>query len=102
VFQLLLPNQLGGPTMTADEVAAAVRSQTRRDILAGIIGGERAASPAQQAVLAAMLDIATAPDTPIRAKAVRFAALSTAARHAWLVKHLPALRTGRLTLAQLP
>lgn len=101
VFHLLLPNQLGGPTMTAGTMAAAVRTETRRDILAGIIG-DPATSPAQQAVMAAMLNTATAPDTPIGAKAVRFAALSTAVRHAWLVEHLPALRTGRLTLAQLP
>jgi hypothetical protein len=88
--------------MTADTMAAAVRTETRRDILAGIIGGDSATSQAQQAVMAAMLNIATAPDTPIGAKAVRFAALSTAVRHAWLVEHLAALRTGRLTLAQLP
>ena len=43
-----------------------------------------------------------APGTPAYAAAERFAALPAAARHAWLVKHLAALRAGRLTLAQLP
>ena len=32
----------------------------------------------------------------------RFAALSAAARHAWLAAHLAALRAGHITLAQLP
>jgi hypothetical protein len=39
---------------------------------------------------------------PVYAAARRFAALPAAARHAWLAAHLPALRAGRLTLAQLP
>jgi hypothetical protein len=52
--------------------------------------------------MAAMLDTAADPDTPIGAKALRFAALPTATRHAWLAEHLPALRAGRLTLADLP
>jgi hypothetical protein len=39
---------------------------------------------------------------PIYAAAVRFAALPAATRHAWLAAHLPALRAGHLTLAQLP
>jgi hypothetical protein len=43
-----------------------------------------------------------APGTPAYAAAERFAALPPAARHAWLVQHLAALRAGRLTLAQLP
>jgi hypothetical protein len=40
---------------------------------------------------------------PAMAEAVtRFAALSPAARHAWLAAHLAALRAGHITLAQLP
>jgi hypothetical protein len=40
---------------------------------------------------------------PAMDKAVtRFAALSPAARHAWLAAHLAALRAGHITLAQLP
>jgi hypothetical protein len=43
-----------------------------------------------------------APGTPAYAAAERFAALPAAVRHAWLVRHLAALRAGQLTLAQLP
>ena len=43
-----------------------------------------------------------APGTPAYDAAERFAALPPAARHAWLVRNLAALRAGRLTLAQLP
>jgi len=32
----------------------------------------------------------------------RFAALPSVTQHAWLVRHLPDLRAGRITLAQLP
>jgi hypothetical protein len=39
---------------------------------------------------------------PVYAAARRLAALPTAARHAWLAAHLAALRSGQLTLAQLP
>ena len=39
---------------------------------------------------------------PVYAAARRFAALPAGTRHAWLAAHLAALRSGRLTLAQLP
>jgi hypothetical protein len=39
---------------------------------------------------------------PVYAAARRLAALPPAARHAWLAAHLGALRSGQLTLAQLP
>jgi hypothetical protein len=39
---------------------------------------------------------------PVYAAAQRLAALSPAARHAWLAAHLGALRSGQLTLGQLP
>ena len=39
---------------------------------------------------------------PVYAAARRLAALPAAARHAWLAFHLAAIRSGRLTLAQLP
>jgi hypothetical protein len=46
---------------------------------------------------------ATEPATgPVYAAARRLAALPPAARHAWLAAHLGALRSGHLTLAQLP
>ena len=40
--------------------------------------------------------------TPVAAAAERFAALPASVRHAWLVRHLAALRAGQITLAQLP
>jgi hypothetical protein len=43
-----------------------------------------------------------APGTPAYAAAVHFAGLPAPVRHAWLVQHLPALRAGHVTLAQLP
>jgi hypothetical protein len=43
-----------------------------------------------------------APGSPASAAADRFAALPTAARHAWLAAHLPALRAGQITLAEIP
>jgi hypothetical protein len=39
---------------------------------------------------------------PADEAARRFAALPSAARHAWLARHLAALRAGRITLGQLP
>ena len=42
------------------------------------------------------------PRGPVYAAARRFAALPAAARHAWLDTHLGALRSGQLTLGQLP
>jgi hypothetical protein len=48
-------------------------------------------------------DHAPAPAAgPVYAAARRLAALPPAARHAWLAAHLGALRSGQLTLAQLP
>jgi hypothetical protein len=43
-----------------------------------------------------------APGSPVYAAATRFAALPAAARHAWLLAHLAALRAGQITLEQLP
>jgi hypothetical protein len=43
-----------------------------------------------------------APGSPAFAAARRFAALPAPARHAWLVRHIAALRAGQVTLAQLP
>jgi hypothetical protein len=78
--------------------------------------GPAAGTPAQQAVVLALLQKAgTATQTgggpensqhakaeQVAAAARRFAALPAATRHAWLAAHLAALRAGRITLAQLP
>jgi len=45
---------------------------------------------------------ALAPGSPGYAAAQRFAAQPATARHAWLMRHLPALRAGQITVAQLP
>jgi hypothetical protein len=144
VFHLVLPDQLPGPTMTTSELAAEVRSNDGRSILAGVIGGPGAiggpgvfrgpgaisgpgaihaqpafASQAQQAVMSALMKAAgvapsasfapgaprpstVVPSPPVISAAQRFAALPPAVRHTWLVRHLAALRAGRVTLAQLP
>jgi hypothetical protein len=58
--------------------------------LQGLLGGSTSGSTAQS------------PAGPVYAAARRFAALPAAARHAWLDTHLAALRSGQLTLGQLP
>jgi len=58
--------------------------------LQGLIGGSASGNPAQP------------PAGPVYVAARRFAALPAAARHTWLAAHLAALRSGQLTLGQLP
>ena len=120
VFHMLLPFQLPGPAPS--EVAAAVRSTAGPAIVASVVGDGPGATPAQRAVAAALRTSAHLPQAvlrsapsrqrpsgviiplpaPVQAAARRFAALPAPARHAWLVRHLAALRAGRITLAQLP
>jgi hypothetical protein len=67
---------------------------------------------AQQAIKAAVAQVVGVPPdsgvpplppgSPADAAAKRFAALPAAARYAWLVDHLTALRTGQITLGELP
>jgi hypothetical protein len=122
VFRMLLPFQLPGPTMTTSEFAAAVRSTAGPDLVADVIGDSPSATPAQRAVAAALRTSAGLPEAvlrsaptrqqpsgaivplpaPVQAAALRFAALPAPDRHAWLVRHLAALRAGRIILAQLP
>ncbi|MEU4475336.1 hypothetical protein [Micromonospora sp. NPDC023888] len=98
VFHLLLPHQ----TATA-EFVAELRVDALQSIVNSVVGGGRNASPAQQAVTEAILGTSTlAPGSPAAAAAQRLAALPAAARHAWLVEHVAALRAGQLTLEQLP
>jgi hypothetical protein len=99
--------------------------QVRLGFAQAFVGaGNGSGSPAQQAVLAALLRgagipfaaqpalIATTkngpgpppgPATgPVYAAAQRLATLPAAARYAWLAAHLAALRAGRLPLKELP
>jgi hypothetical protein len=64
--------------------------QWAQEDLQGLVGGSGSGSPAQS------------PAGPVYAAARRIAALPAAARHAWLAAHLAALRSGQLTLGQLP
>jgi hypothetical protein len=120
VFHLLLPDQLPGPTMSISESAKVLRSTAGPGIVASVIGDGPGASQAQHAVAAGLMMAAGLPQSPpsapgmqqptatvplpvpVQSAARRFAALPASARHAWLVQHLPALRAGRITLAQLP
>jgi hypothetical protein len=63
--------------------------------------------PASLAILAAGRTLGRGfaqvyPSAALQAAASRFAALPMATRHAWLTRHLAALRAGRITLAQVP
>jgi len=95
--------------------AAALIDSIRTDFVTTYIAGSGAyvlttGTPAQRAVEMALLKAAGVqkpphvppPPAAVSAAASRFAVLSAAARHAWLEAHLPALRAGHVTLAQLP
>ena len=113
---LRLPlGDLGLPIPVSD--GAIFEQQVQLLAVHAFVGaGEGVGSPPQQAVQAALLTRAGVPLSaqagltafsqtfapPVRAAAERFAALSPAARHAWLAHHLAVLRSGGLTLAQLP
>jgi hypothetical protein len=109
----------------APETATVFADQLRLLAVHAFVGaGARAGTSAQQAVQAALVRDAGVPFAtqtqvmltsglpswaqaggppgPVYAAARRLAALPAAARHAWLAAHLAALRSGRLTLAQLP
>jgi hypothetical protein len=78
--------------------------------IAGGDANDNGGTPAQQAVESVLLTAAGGqpgsgqpqPGPAVSAAAARFAALPDAERHAWLAAHLPALRAGHLTLAQVP
>jgi len=106
------------------ETEALFADQLRALSVHAFVGaGNGIGTPAQQAVQAALLlrvgvpfavqanvmDAGNGPGPPpppttgpVYAAARRLAALPPAARHAWLAAHLGALRSGHLTLAQLP
>jgi hypothetical protein len=157
-MRILLPDQLGGPTLTTSQLAAQAASSTAPEILARVVGNGSGVTPAQQAVWTGLLFAAgqkavVGGPTPERvigppgivspgsgspgrgsraagspgpgsagsgsaaagyqellapkgsqafAVALRFRALPAAVRYRWLMTHLPALRAGRITLAQIP
>jgi hypothetical protein len=118
----LNPNVL--PLVAGIDLTGELRSPVAATIIRAMIyGGHRADGPAQRAIAAAMLKVAgvpliapaqanvrqpgngvpgPAPGSPTYAAAVRFAGQPAPVRHAWLAAHLPALRAGRITLAEIP
>jgi hypothetical protein len=113
VSHLVLPDQLPVAPMTPVQLASQLDASYGPQLVASVIGDGPGASEAQNAVAAALLLAAhdgpdasrtpgLAPGTPAYLAAERFAALPGPVRHAWLVRNLPALRAGRITLAQLP
>src|SRR5690242_17447817 len=87
---------LGG----ADQSAGAAPSQAELAVIAGSVRFPPSVESRDLAPLYGQL--LPEPGSPASLAAKRFAALSPAARHAWLAAHLAALRAGRVTLAQLP
>jgi hypothetical protein len=129
VFPVVLADQLPGPAMTAAQIADQAASMYTEALISGVTGAGPAASPAQNAVARAVLTAAgahgstvisqngqatcgtgvpgagrleVAPGTPAYAAAERFAALPASVRHAWLMRHIAALRAGQVTLEQIP
>jgi hypothetical protein len=123
-----LPDQVPGqPGVTAAQFTADLQDTLGLRLISDLVlgGTARATAPsqAQLAVIAALVRPGTvwlgpadarpggqglygvlvpAPGSPGAAAARRFAALPAAAKHAWLAEHLPALRAGRVSLAELP
>ncbi len=110
---------LGSPGRTDN---ASWRAGFQQDFLTAYLSNPATftPTPAQQAVITALMAAAGSPaplfgqadhssgqpigatPTQIAAAAARFQALTPAARHAWLAANLAPLRTGRITLAQVP
>jgi hypothetical protein len=111
---------LPGQGHTTTELIRELRGQVAPMILDALLGGDQQDTTsgqgqgvlARQAIKAALAQVAgvppdsgqssPAPSGPYHAAVTRFAALPAAARHAWLVGHLSALRAGRITLSEIP
>jgi hypothetical protein len=128
-MMLPVPGQLNGPYFTTSQLAGEVGDSIAPAVVASFVGEGSGGSAAQQAVAAALLwdaglgaqieETGQAPPcsgprcgsgtaggldrgSPGYAAARRFARLPLIVRRAWLAQHLTALRSGRITLAQLP
>jgi hypothetical protein len=129
VFPMVLADQLPGLAVTPAQIADQTARMYTESLVSGVTGAGPAASPAQNAVARAVMTAAgvhgltvidqngqatcgtdapgagrleVAPGTPAYAAAERFAALPASVRHAWLVRHIAALRAGQITLEQIP
>jgi hypothetical protein len=111
------PTALGGAS-----AREYLRTQAASEILTAILGAPTDANPAGEAVtygLLTAMGIPTgvnpdpvagtgigvtgpAPGSAVATAAQSFAALPAAVRSAWLISHLAALRSGHITLAELP
>jgi hypothetical protein len=101
VYWIVLPDQFDGPTTGVSDTAKMVERQAVDGIVTAAVGP--GTDPAQQAVRAVLLGRrGVVAGSPVDDAAIRFAALPTATRHAWLVAHAADLRAGRITLGQLP
>jgi hypothetical protein len=65
-----------------------------------IVRGGTLGDPAQAAIEAAFLHNAGSLPSPAAEAANRFAALAPSVQHAWLLTHLPALRSGHIALGR--
>jgi hypothetical protein len=64
--------------------------------------GDTIGDPTQAAIEAALLHDPGSLPSPAAEAANRFAAVAPNLQRAWLAAHLPALRAGHITLAQIP
>ena len=128
-YRMLLPDQLNGQFLTTSQMADQVRDSIGPAVVASFVGDGSRASAAQQAVAAALSwDVGLPAGTeatgqappcsgtrcgsgaagnlergsPADAAARRFVALPLTVRRGWLAQHLTALRSGRITLEQVP
>jgi hypothetical protein len=87
---------LGG----SGRAAASAPSQAELAVIAGSVRFPPSVEARDLAPLVG--NLLPQPGSPAAQAAKRFAALSPAARHAWLAGHLAALRADRVSVAQLP
>jgi len=92
--------RLASDVILGDRPESSAPTQAELAVIAGSVRFPPSVQPRDLAPLYGQL--LPQPGSPADLAAKRFAALSPAARHAWLAAHLAALRAGRVPLAQLP
>jgi hypothetical protein len=105
---------LAAPLNSGGRIAGREARMLRADATLSMVIGRERPNPAQQAVALAVIADAgdpmelpglfddRGPDGTVTAAAHRFAALAPATRRNWLAAHIDALRTGKITVAELP
>jgi len=95
-----LPGQLGAATGVNVMPDVGPNQSAQLAVVDGLV---RALGLARSGALSAGIQRGMAPGSPQElAAAQRFAALPAAARRAWLMTHLAALRAGRISLSEIP